>query len=535
MCMQPLKVLLVDDEENIKSLLRLCIDWTQLNLEIVGDASSGIEALALIEDLHPDIVLTDIEMPYMSGLTLATQIMKDFTDIKVVIITAHDQFNYAKEAINIGVHNFILKPIDSDVITDTLKQLSQEIRTQRKKLIELEISYTYVQNNVFSLRDKCLNELLQGNLTNINLLKDLQSKNNISPNLNENLQFALIDILFSPNKDVSMNKNSIIHNCIDYIEKVYGLEHPLYVFLDYHQHIAILCNGNQTYLPQMAEHITSYFQDNLDAVVHCGVGTVTSSLENLKLSYEDTQNALKLCHILGETVVYNHPFTHTGIIYDFSNQDNLNQIILLIQSGSTEQALKNIRSLLHSFLQQNLSDLNNLRYTLINTLDKITKTLLQNGMPPSSLTFIEPSYKKFIDMKRYKDMEDYMLELISELCNLAYHINGHQINDIVLQVIKYLENHYADQEITLTRIAQLFHINSSYLSRIFKKVTNKSFSEYLVEVRIHKAMELLHCANYKAYQLAQEVGIPDPNYFTKCFKKVATISFQDYKLQVNTK
>ncbi|PHV69346.1 DNA-binding response regulator [Sporanaerobium hydrogeniformans] len=529
MCVQNLKVLLVDDEENVKNLLKLCIDWDNLNLEIVGDASSGIEALTLIEECHPDIVLTDIEMPYMNGLALSKQILETYTDIQVVIITAHDQFSYAKEAINIGVHNFILKPIDPVIITDTLNKLALEIRNRRKKLTELEVSYTYVQNNIFSLRNKCLNELIQGDLTNLELLKDLQARNSIYPELSEHLQLALIAVLFPISKYSASQKSAILKNCMHYIEEQYTPLYKLYVFLDNQQQIAILCNSATVYLPELTEHIVAYLEANLNTVVHCGISTTTAHLEALKQCYEDAQTSLKLCHILGESIVYNHPFMQTGITYDFSKEDTLHQLVLLIQSGSAEQAIKNMQNLLHSHLAQNLSDVTYIKYKIINTLEEIVKTLTQNGIPPSSLSFIETSYKKIIDMERYKDMENYTLHLINELCALTYGINGHKLNDIVLQIIHYLELHYSDETITLTNIAQLFHINSSYLSRTFKKVTNKSFSEYLVEIRIKKAMELLQYSNYKAYQLAQEVGIPDPNYFTKCFKKVATISFQDYK------
>ena len=119
-----LKVLIVDDEQNTRNLLKLCIDWDSLGMDIIGDADSGIEALDIMQETKPDIVLTDIEMPYMDGLMLSKQIMSQFIDVYVVILTAHEQFSYAQQAITIGVSDFILKPIDPELITNTLKKLS---------------------------------------------------------------------------------------------------------------------------------------------------------------------------------------------------------------------------------------------------------------------------------------------------------------------------------------------------------------------------------------------------------------------------
>ena len=126
-----LKVLIVDDEQNTRNLLKLCIDWDSLGMDIIGDADSGIEALDIMQETKPDIVLTDIEMPYMDGLMLSKQIMSQFIDVYVVILTAHEQFSYAQQAITIGVSDFILKAIDPELITNTLKNGSPNKRKKK--------------------------------------------------------------------------------------------------------------------------------------------------------------------------------------------------------------------------------------------------------------------------------------------------------------------------------------------------------------------------------------------------------------------
>ena len=159
-----LKVLIVDDEQNTRKLLRLCIDWESLGMSIIGDADSGIEALDIMQETKPDIVLTDIEMPYMDGLMLSKQIKSQFIDVYIVILTAHEQFSYAQQAITIGVSDFILKPINAEVITNTLIKLRDKIIKQREKLTKLETSYEYIKSNS-SAKKQYLNALITGIVT----------------------------------------------------------------------------------------------------------------------------------------------------------------------------------------------------------------------------------------------------------------------------------------------------------------------------------------------------------------------------------
>ncbi len=528
---KPIKVLLVDDEENIRNLLRLCIDWESLNMEIIADATSGTEALDLIEELGPDIVLTDIEMPYMDGITLSKQIMEHYIDTYIVIITAHEQFTYAQQAVSIGVSDFILKPIDPEVITETLKKLSAKITEKRNKLTELEMSYKYIKDNALELRNMFLNGLLAGNLKNMELFNSLTITKALLNNESYPFQTAVIKILFDTNRYTVSEKQIILDNCVSSIEEAFASIKNLYVFIDVHSHIILLGSTKETYLPELSERVTKYLKANLNWAVYCGIGTVAAAPHEVTSSYQAARNALKLCYILDEEIVFNHnlenPESHPNLLGD----NPVDQLILLVKAGLNEQAESLSRDLLHSFLQEDLADINTIKYQAINLLTRVTEALLQTGIPAASLSTSDLSYSQLIGLKLYADIEKYVLCTISELAQLMSTVNGNRLNDTVSQIIYHIENHYTDDSLSLNSLAKHFFINPSYLSRIFKKVTNKAFTEYLVELRIQKAIQLLQLSNYKAYQLAQMVGIPDPNYFIKCFKRVTGISLQEFKGQ----
>ncbi|WP_070000385.1 response regulator [Cellulosilyticum sp. I15G10I2] len=528
-----LKVLLVDDEQNTRNLLRLCIDWESLDMEVIADATSGIEALNIIEEVKPDIVLTDIEMPYMDGITLSKQIMEHYIDISVVIITAHEQFTYAQQAVSIGVSDFILKPIDADIITTTLKKLSDKIVEKRQKLIQQEISFKYIKDNTLELRNKFLYGLINGNLSDMDLFNHLEVTKALLNQEAYPVQLAVIKVLFDNNKYTDAKRRRILHNCIIYIEETFTMIENLYAFLDAHHQIVVICSEKNTYLPELSERITAYLKSNLSTTVYCGIGTVATHTGEIAYSYQYAKNALKLCYILDEEIVYNHNFENLNTHYNRSSDNPLDHLILLVKSGLSTQASEAACELLHDSLQDSLTDLSAIKYQAISILTQVKEALIHTGVSATSLNFNDLSYSHLISVKLYTDIEKYVINTISEFCQLMYNENGNRLNDTISQIIHYLEEHYSDEDLSLTSLAKVFFINPSYLSRIFKKATHKSFTEYLVELRVQKAINLLQLTNYKAYQLAQMVGIPDPNYFIKCFRKVTGVSLQEFKTQLS--
>ena len=523
-----LKVLLVDDEQNIINLLKLCIQWNKLNMEVVGEANCGIEALDLINELRPDIVLTDIQMPYMDGIELSKQIVKHHVDIHIIILTAHEQFEYARQSISIGISDFILKPIDPNIITTILRNLQEKIYKDRKRLLYLETSFEYVQNNIDELRNKFLNDIINNNLNDLHISHGTEIHDIILNPKSTPIQVSIINIFFDPLKYTPVKKQIILQNCITYITETFILDNNLYVFNDTYNNIVLLNNDPSVYLPEISEHITLYFQSNINTSVYCGVSNIVRELPQIPAAYNQAKQSLKLCHVLNEDIILYSVQGNTPFKADNNPLDDLD---VLVKLGLKKQAIDTVSILLYSTLQEYIHDLSNTKLLAIDISSKIVDVLTQNRIPLPSLNFINLSYSNLIDLQLYSDIEKYIIDIVSQACDLMKKANKHNSNDVIAEIIEYLESNYDDPTITLSSLAKQFFINSSYLSRVFKNETQKSFSEYFVELRIQKAIQLLHAGDYKAYQLAQMIGIPDPIYFVKCFKKVTGIGFQEFKSQ----
>lgn len=173
-CLQPLlKVLIADDEPNIREGIRYSIDWHEIGMEVVAEAEDGEEALELALKFEVDVLLADLNMPIMNGLTLIKKIRENLQTCRVVIISGHDEFSYAQEALRLEVEDYILKPIKPDGLTEVLKKVQHKLQTQTAQIKYLEIASNHIsQNTLFIQEQFCLN-WVEGKLTDEKIKEQL--------------------------------------------------------------------------------------------------------------------------------------------------------------------------------------------------------------------------------------------------------------------------------------------------------------------------------------------------------------------------
>ncbi len=529
---KPLKVMIVDDESNTRDLLKLSVDWDGLNMEAVGDATSGLEALDMLDELNPDIVITDIQMPYMDGLTLSKKIKEMHPDISIIILTAHDEFAYAQNAVSIGVSDFILKPINKDTIYEILSKVGNSIRVTRERLGKLELSHQYMQSNIMVFQNKVLNDLILSR--NLTFQADELEMMNINFDTDYNLyQISLINIGMEINKFNNLERQMLLENCCSYIKDFYFKNIHAYVFTDIQSNIVLLNNDKSISLSGISEHAALYFREHFSSSVSCGIGLEVHSLDNVYKSYLQALNALNLCYITGEEIIYaDSQMSNFEIDTGFDRNLLTDNMKLAIKSGSTEQALEITKKVLYNYTRENINNLDAVKIFSINMCNYIKELLSELKIPYAGTLSLSGDFLLDIfKIEKYSDLENTILGVIEIAANLITETLNSKSKSIVDEIKKYIDETYSDNNLTLKVVADKFYINSSYLSRIFKKSTGITFSEYLTKVRIDNAKSILKEQDCKAYQLAQMIGIPDPNYFVKCFKKVVGISFAEYKLQ----
>jgi two-component system response regulator YesN len=529
MAERQLKLLIVEDEANTRKLISMIIDWNALDIHIVGEACTGAEALDLIDDLLPDIVLTDIEMPYMDGLTLSQRILERYRDITIIILTAHEHFEYAQQALRAGVSNYLLKPLNRDSFEKTMGETVAAIRSRRALVGRMETSYNYMQGHRQFFVERLLSELVHKGLTEG--MEDMLEMVNINFEKDSQYALALMNITKGEVPTFPAQKYFILNNCRDYFIKNYGESGKVHIFADGLDNLALLSYDPNMDLADVCRQMTNAIGDSLQCRLFFGVSDPVRNTDALPRAYVQASDALRLNRMSGNEPESYYVETWLKSLEEHSIEERVPDLLLFVKNGLGKQAAVLAVSLLRQVEAVSGKDLNAAKVFVIGVLSRAVETLVEEGiLQLALLKQITPFYPQLLAQKSFSELKDMFTTQLKELCSLAEEQVRQKSGKTVSQIVAALADEYGNPELSLCYMARRFFFNSSYLSRVFKAHTGKSFSEYLLELRIHKACEMLNESDFKAYQLANLVGIPDPNYFAKCFKKVMSVSFQAYKL-----
>ena len=511
--------MIVDDEKFVRRSIRLRIDWQKLNLKIVGEADNGKCAYEMIALVKPDIMLVDIKMPIVDGISLIREVKKNFSDIHFVILSGYDDFEYTKEAIKLGVTNYIKKPIDEKELEDTLLLIIDSLNHKNdnnKKILQIE---EQLKTSSIALREKYLNDLIDGTCaSNNNALVFQQSC------------FALFIVHLTQTTQLAanneINRDLIVLNMDKAIEKVYQNPIKYYTFLneDYHKEFRILLNDNRItddslhltanfFLDYLTIDYSKFYSSNLPCISVSQICYKTSDIPDM---YQNALKTLKCklfynnCNLFtySDKRVANSVFTE--YIYNLLNK--IYQAIENINFLEIKLILNKIFSIQNSG-EFSLELLETVILELANILNKIVIIYNVNTLGVHINEFFQPNY--ILDFNNLKELEDSICKSLMELfCQVPQFVESH----IIDKIKQYIENNYKS-ELSLPRIAKEFYLNSSYLSQLFKLKTGQNISKYIEDTRIDKAKELLIALNVSVFDVAFHVGYNDANYFSKVFKK----------------
>ncbi len=341
--LEKLKVLIVDDEESTRALIRMSIDWEELGYSVVGEANNAEEALEYLEVDLPDLVLTDIYMPYMDGLELSERILSQYPDVKVVVITGHDNFEYAQRGIKAGVFDFILKPIDEDEIEKTLISVYSLIESER----EMKASYNWLVEQLEKerpyLKEKFLVDLLYNHIDE----QDYIRKKNFTGIHTKSIcfQVTVIEIAASNPEELSIEQQGpyLCYLFIDYIRTAMAELPGVEAFIDNTNNIVLLNsdNGNTSEMNKRLELIKRHVLRHPGIGVTIGIGGWYEGINRIKISYKEATEALSYKIVSGINQIINYD----DLVISVRNENRLSEtwqdkLSLYIKGGIEEEALK---------------------------------------------------------------------------------------------------------------------------------------------------------------------------------------------------
>lgn len=524
--MDTIKVLVVDDEHLERALIMLGTHWTENGFEIVGEADSGQTALEKIEEEKPDIVFTDICMPFMDGLELTEKIRERYPHIKIVIITGHREFEYAQRALRYGVTEFLLKPIKIEEIAKIANNLKSEILREREAVEEYVTLKEQVNQSRNILKENFLKQLLTGKLKKYeieNKLKDFKLEY-----FNDEIQCFSIEI----SEDVRKGSNKMDSIVREVVKDISCSE---YVYLSETKVVFILGNITSTSpMNRFYESLLEKFIEKFSCNVSIGVGGIYSSYEGILLSFEEAEKAMKARVIYGWNQVIHYRYVNTQVssvpnIFDV----DWKELSFHAKNGIEDKVTAFIDSYISKLSELGNIELSTLRMLCANIISVLNTVLNEMGKKISDIFKSDSDiYKQLGEIETLKDAAEVLKEYGVQITQYINEVKGKKVNDLAQKAKEYIDCNYTKADLNLTDIASNLYVNQSYLSRVFKVETKESIVDYISKLRINKSIEYIANTNLKAYEIAEKVGINDPHYFSICFKKYTGKSVNEFKKTV---
>ncbi len=530
-------IILVDDEEEVRRGIIRKIDWAAAGFQVVGDAENGEDALEKIETLEPDVVLTDIRMPYMDGLTLAEKIRRKYPSIKVLIFSGYDDFEYAKRAIKLNVTEYILKPVNVEELTLILKRIKQsldeEIGQKRNGTLLREI----YQKNLPILREHFLNDLIQGNVPAETMEEKLKEYNipitnakkwitaviSVEPDLqNETGTLSLCE----EQKLIPISIRRLVESKLDdcFRFSIFTVSGQPVVLA------AIDEDNHQAALTAALDGICRESRRILGVPITIGVGHGCTDLQDLNASFCSAKNALGYKTILGAGITIYiddvEPLHCKKHLFD--NRDE-SELTAAIKFGPEEEIECVVKRITEKMDDARVPEGQYQMYSF-HVLSVLTRLTQHYDRTLSDLMGEDGTLSSITEtIGRREEFNRWLQNAALIIHRSIREERDNTTKSIVNEAKQYIQANYRNPDLSVEMLCRHLHISPAYFSTIFQRETGQSYTAYLTEVRLNKAVELLDTTDDKTYLIASKVGYQEQNYFSYVFKKRFGISPSKYR------
>ncbi len=529
------KIIVVDDEDDVRQAIVETVDWQSEGYELAGQARNGREALELYDALLPDAVLTDINMPYVTGLELLEQLNTRLPRPKVLLLTAYDEFECAQKAVKLNAVEYILKPVTRGELTQVLRSLKQAMDAEAAERENVDRLKREFEQSLPVLRERLLTLLLTTQPDVANLQEKLRVYG--MDNLLDKCVMAGVlsaDVERLDEHEFSVMRNAdLIRFALCNIAGEVLAEHGMgFAFVQGDHVVALGLSGNGKACEQellgVFDQIRCSVKKYLDFTVTVGAGYAVNGVEDIHFSYQGALSACNYKMVLGaDRVIYigdQEPPHGQGNGLDGQAEKELT---LLIRSGNINGADELVDRLFHGITLENNASC---EVFVMELLVTILKTARSIGVDTDGLYGGGSGILKRLPQMSDLDMAKvHIKDLLKQVTELAQQVRLDSNSRIIAGAKEYVDDHFMDSDVSIEKICGTLHVSSSHFCALFKKETGETFLSYLNRYRMDKAKELIVSTDRSMNEIANGVGYADPNYFSFSFKKMWGVTPREYR------
>lgn len=530
------KVFLVEDEIVVRDGLKTIVPWQQYGFVLVGDAPDGEAALPRIRQTRPDILITDIRMPFLDGLSLARIVRGELPNIRIIIVSGYDDFEYARKAIEVGVEQYLLKPITKAALIKTLCELREKMDAEQRQAVYYEKFRNEAQEYEQFSRRRFFERLVSGQLS--------------VPEIYE--QAAELEL------DVSAAQYNIVQFLLQqgssdqYSEPLAQLQDELIRTLECSPEVLLFRWNLLTYAVLIKGHEWD-IEENTRRCVDCIVHRCESAPEGIEWYVAAGRPVSRLSQLPGcfsgvsRTLSYRFLYPQEHVLsnreaapldpgeeehklrtLDTSSIDPT-RIQNFLKTGLPSEVGDFVSEYLGSIGTDAIGSVLFCQYILLNVRFTATAYVEQQGLSRDRLLACIAEQSPVAQIHTREQIAAYMQALLTCAIELREESSAGRYHDLMSQTREYIEQHYTDESLSLHMVARAVNLSASYFSALFSQEMGKTFTEYVTERRMEQACNLLRTTRMRSSEIAFAVGYKDAHYFSFLFKKTQGCTPRDYR------
>lgn len=539
-----LKIFLAEDEVIVRETIKRMIPWENLGFELVGEAADGEMALPLLLRQKPDLLITDIKMPFMDGLTLAKVAKKEIPGLKVVILSGYDDFNYAKQAINIGVEDYLLKPITKNALIERLTEIRSRYEHEKTQKEYYEKFHREMQAYEKNSSRDFFEALVSGSM-------DMMEIYRRSEKLGLDIVAEAYNVLiFTMNceEDFSGQREGYSEweaESLELLKEFFSENTSAMLFRCNIFSYGVLIKGQKETIGENTRSCVSEIQRILDRKEQkrqwfVAAGEPVERLSQIQKSYYSASRAFSQRYLYDENILYYDEMASMekkNVTEDDSTYlqkvdvNALNPAILqkFLSNGLLEETENFVKDYFYAIGQEPLESLVFRNYVTLNVRFSVMSFLKEIGCDTRTLEQEDTEDVLSESSKSLENAIAYAEKIISQAIALRDQNSGNKNRSILKTAVDFIDSHYTEEDMSLNKAANAANVSANHFSALFSQNMGQTFIEYLTNLRMNKAKEYLRCTSMRSSEIAGEIGYKDAHYFSYLFKKTQGMTPSDYR------
>jgi two-component system, response regulator YesN len=533
------KLLIVDDEKRTREGIKSSIHWKSFGISLIEEADDGDTALEVAFKFMPDIILSDIRMPRMTGIEFASIIRKELPKCKLIFLSGYSDKEYLKSAIALNAVSYVEKPINVQELKEVLRNALDLCISELKESNFKNETSIKLEASIPIIRQQLALYLTEGRV-NMNKIEEMLSLCDIELPLNGRYLTVLYKLNPPTDKNSIINQEDLSQSLLKAIDEVYLEDNIKYLACVKEgttvlSHVLLSSEFNLHDTKSSSEKVKSRFREHLATVQYnsnllfTGIGLEANGIGNLFTSYQTAFLAVQRVFFLGNTstVIYDDKFQNP-YIYDKFLIDKFSEYLLNFDIHGMNEFIENTTK---EIIKHNTTLIDNVKALFYNFLVKLYDCMRAKDLNSTNINEQNEFLWQIVsNCLTLSELKEYFIERVNDY---FYKINSKSgTNRVAFEIISYIQKNYSNRSLPISLISDSLNLTPAYLCQVFKKETGKTINDYLNEYRIEKSKELLKNRGVKLYEVSHNSGYNDVKYFTKTFKKFTGITPSEYRENV---